>query len=152
MTTGRTEHLREEPAGVVDDRGPRVEARRTRHEPERGQHPFDAVERSQLCPQDGERFSGAPPSRPGTLLDGHADTEDSRVHQLPVVATRGLTRRAGDPAVHHHRVEWLVRRVRPGQRDAESGETVVDGHGAAVLIRGAVLIGGDATGTRSVQG
>lgn len=152
MTTSRTEHLREEPSGAVDDRELRVEARRTRHEPEHGQHPFAAIERSQLGPQDGERIAGAPPSRLGTLLDGHVDTEDSRVHQLPVVATRELTRRADDPAVHHHRVEWLVRRLRPGQRDAESGETVVDGHGAAVLIRGAVPIGGDATGTRSVRG
>ena len=84
MTAGVAEHLAQEPTGAVDHRGLLHEARRRRHEPEHGEHPFDAIEVAQLRPQHGEARSArttAPPRRPRPLITSSPRTRGGRARR-----------------------------------------------------------------------
>ena len=120
VTTGRAEHVGEEPARAVDDRGLLREPGRARDEAEHGEHPLDAIEIAELGLQHRQRVQRAPARRLRALLDGEVVAEQARVHEHAVVVARELTRRARPAAVHDHRVERIVRRERTGQRRARA--------------------------------
>ena len=69
VATGVAEHVGEQPARAVDDRGLVLESRHARDEPEHGEHPLDAVEAPELRAQHRQRVQRAPARCLGTLLD-----------------------------------------------------------------------------------
>ena len=87
-------------------------AGRARHEAEHGEHTLDPVEVAELGLQHRQRVQRAPPRGFRALLDREVVAEHARVHEHAVVVARQLARRAGPAAVHDHRVERVVGRVR----------------------------------------
>ena len=110
------EHLEQQRARAVDDCGLLHEARCGRHETEHGEHPFDAIERTEPGPQHRQRVQRAPARGLRALFDREIDAQHTGVHELAVVVAGQLPRRARPAAVHDHRVERIVRRIRTGQR------------------------------------
>src|SRR3954471_20635964 len=60
---GVAEHLVQESARAVDDRGLLCEARCRRHEPEHGEDPLDPIEIAELAPQHRDGVQSAPSGR-----------------------------------------------------------------------------------------
>ena len=134
MAARVAEHVVQESAGPVDHRGLLREPRRRRHEPEDGQHPFDAIEVAQLGPEHRERVQGAPAGRLRALLDVDVVAHHTGMDEHTLVVAGELARRAGTPAVDDDRVERLVGRVRPWEHDPEGVEAVLHaGHRRIML-------------------
>src|ERR1700730_7019654 len=134
VATGVAEDVEQEPARTVDDSRLLYEARRRGDEPEHGEHAVDALQCTELVPQHRQCVQGTPTRGLHTLLDSELVPEHTWVHEVATVVARELTRGPGDAAVHDDGVEWLVRRVRARQREAERGEPCVDAvrHGRRV--------------------
>ena len=68
VASGRAEHVGEQAARAVDDRGLLREAGRARDESEHGEHALDAIEIAELGPQHRQRVQRAPTRGFGALL------------------------------------------------------------------------------------
>ena len=119
---GRRRRTRRRAAGSRRRRRPAAATKpgARRDEAEHGEHALDAIELTELGVQHRQRVQRAPARRLRPLLDREVVAEHARIHEHAVVVARELTRRARPAAVHDDRVERIVRRVRPGQRQARA--------------------------------
>ena len=114
MAPGGPEDIGQQEAGAVDHGRLLGEVGGAGHEAEQRQAPFDAIQRAQLGPEDGQGVEGAPPGGVGPLFDAQVDAECAGMDELAVVVAGELAGGASDAGVDDHRVQRIVGRVGPG--------------------------------------
>ena len=102
-----------------------VEVGRRGHEAGHREHPLDPVERAQRLLQDGQGVQRAHGGGLAALLHRHGVAQAPEAGQFPGDAGQ-LPRGARHAVVHHDRIERVVRRVRPVQREAQLGQPGAD--------------------------